>query len=65
MLAYFGGKKRLVELKAISGEIGAAEEQQIRNYMELMGIKQGILVNFQQPGKKTEKTKIEIREVNL
>jgi len=57
------GKKVVVELKAVGGEMGANEEQQIKNYMELMGIKQGILINFQQPGKKTEKTKIEIKEV--
>lgn len=63
LIAYFGSKKVVVELKAISGEIGASEGQQIKNYMELMGIKQGLLINFQQPGKKTEKTKIEIKEV--
>jgi hypothetical protein len=32
-------------------EMGAAEEQQLRNYMKLLRIKRGLLVNFQQPGK--------------
>ena len=63
LIVYFGRKKVVVELKAVGGEMGANEEQQIRNYMDIMGIKQGLLINFQQPGKKTEKTKIEIREV--
>ena len=63
LIAYFGGKKVVVELKAVGGEMGANEEQQIKNYMEIMGIKQGLLINFQQPGKKTEKTKIEIKEI--
>ncbi|MFH1769913.1 MAG: GxxExxY protein [Parcubacteria group bacterium] len=63
LIVYFGAKKAVVELKAVGGEMGASEEQQIRNYMEIMGIKQGLLINFQQPGKKTEKTKLEIKEV--
>jgi hypothetical protein len=28
-----GEEKLIVELKAISGELGASEEQQLRNYM--------------------------------
>jgi len=43
--------------------MGAAEEQQLRNYMKLLGIQRGLLINFQQPGKKPGKTKLEIREV--
>jgi len=65
LIVHFGKNKVVVELKAVGGEMGANEEQQIKNYMDLMGIKQGLLINFQQPGKKTEKTKIEIKPVSL
>jgi hypothetical protein len=47
------------------GIIGAAEEQQLRNYMTLLRIKRGLLINFQQPGKSPKKTRLEIREIGL
>ena len=56
-------EKMVVELKAVGGEMGAAEEQQLRNYMKILGIKKGLLINFQQPGKKQKKTRVEIREI--
>ena len=43
--------------------MGAAEEQQLRNYLKILGIKRGLLINFQQPGKNPKKTRLEIREV--
>jgi GxxExxY protein len=59
------GKDRLiVELKAVSGSLGASEEQQIRNYMKILKVKQGLLINFQQP-KKEGKSQLEIKEVSL
>lgn len=58
------GKDRIiVELKAVSGQLGAAEERQLRNYMEILGIDRGLLINFQQPGKKAGKTRLEIAEI--
>lgn len=58
------GKDRIiVELKAVSGQLGAAEERQLRNYMEILGIERGLLINFQQPGKKAGKTRLEIIEI--
>jgi GxxExxY protein len=65
LIAYFGKTRVVIELKAVGGELGAAEEQQIRNYMKILKIRQGILINFQQPGKKESKSKLEIREVSL
>ena len=53
--------KLIVELKAISGVLGASEEQQLRNYMRLLNVGRGMLINFQQPGKKQGSTKLEIR----
>jgi GxxExxY protein len=57
--------KLIVELKAISGELGASEEQQLRNYMTILHVGRGMLINFQQPGKKQGKTKLDIRELVL
>ena len=58
-----GDEKIIVELKAVSGELGASEEQQLRNYMKILQVRYGILINFQHPGKKAGKTRLEIRDV--
>ncbi len=65
IVVHIGKEKVILELKAVGGSMGAAEEQQIRNYMKIMGIKNGILINFQQPGKKENGTELEVREVAL
>jgi GxxExxY protein len=54
------GGKTVVELKAVGGELGASEEQQIRNHMKILKIERGLLINFQQPSKNPRKTKLEI-----
>ena len=59
------GDKVVVELKAVGSELGIAEEQQLKNYMKILKIRNGILINFQQPGKKEGKTQLEIREVAI
>lgn len=64
LIVYSGKQKVVLELKAVSGSIGASEEQQIKNYMKILKIKKGLLINFQQP-KKDGKTKLEIQEVQL
>lgn len=58
-------QKLIVELKAVGGEMGAAEEQQLRNYMKILKIKDGLLINFQQPGRNQKKTRLEIKEVSI
>jgi GxxExxY protein len=65
LVVHLGEESLIVELKAISGELGASEEQQLRNYMTILDVKRGMLINFQQPGKKQGKTKLDIREVNV
>ena len=55
--------KIIVELKAVSSELGECEEKQLRNYMNILGVDRGLLINFQTPGRKQGKTQIEIREV--
>ena len=57
------GDKIVVELKAVGGELGVPEEQQLKNYMKILKIKHGLLINFQQPGKKEGKTQLEIKEI--
>ena len=65
LVVNLNGNRVVVELKAISGSLGASEEQQLKNYLKILGIKNGLLINFQQPGKKQGKTQLEIKEVCL
>jgi GxxExxY protein len=65
LIVRLGGERIVVELKAVSGELGASEERQIRNYMKILGIRRGMLINFQQPGKSPKKTRLEMKEVDL
>ena len=51
-----GQQKVVVELKAVSSELGECEEKQLRNYMKILGIECGLLINFQTPGRKQGKT---------
>lgn len=65
LVVRLGREKLIVELKAISGTLGASEEQQLRNYMKILNAKQGLLINFQQPGRNPKKTRLEMREIEL
>lgn len=65
LVVQLGKDKVILELKAVGSTLGAAEEQQLKNYMKILKVKCGLLVNFQQPGKKEGKTKLEVREVCL
>lgn len=58
------GKDRLVlELKA-TGKVGRKEELQLRNYLRILKIKKGLLINFQATLADVEKeTGLEVREV--
>ena len=64
LIAYFGGNKVVIELKSVGGKMGASEEQQIRNYMSIMKIKDGLLINFQSP-KNAGESVLETIEVSL
>jgi len=53
----------VVEIKAV-GNIGPAEEQQLTNYMRLLSVDRGLLINFQHPSKtRGATTEVEIREL--
>ncbi|HEY4505450.1 MAG TPA: GxxExxY protein [Candidatus Paceibacterota bacterium] len=59
------GKGRIIlELKAVGGSLGNSEEAQIKGYMTRLKIKNGLLLNFQQP-KKEGKSKLEIKQISL
>jgi len=58
-----GREPMVVEFKAISGELGASEERQLRNYMKILKATRGLLINCQQPGKNPRKTRLEVKEV--
>jgi len=50
LLVHLGKQKVVVELKAVSSDLGACEEGQLRNYMKVLGVRAGLLINFQTPG---------------
>ncbi len=60
----FGKDKIILELKAVGGNLGPSEERQLKNYMKILKIKYGLLINFQQP-KKEGKSQIEVKEMLL
>jgi len=63
LLVHLGKQTVVVELKAVSSELGECEEKQLRNYMTILGVAHGLLINFQTPGRRQGTTQIEIREV--
>jgi GxxExxY protein len=63
LVVRLGKQKVVVELKAVSSELGECEEKQLRNYMKILGVESGLLINFQSPGRKQGTTQLEIREV--
>lgn len=63
LVVHLGRQQVIVELKAVSSELGECEEKQLKNYMKILGVDCGLLINFQVPGRKQGKTRIEIREV--
>ena len=55
----------VVELKA-TGKLSGKEENQIRNYMRILEIPYGLLINFQSPGTDvTKETELEVKEITI
>lgn len=46
LVVQLGKDKVILELKAVGSTLGAAEEQQLKNYMKILKVKCGLLVNF-------------------
>jgi GxxExxY protein len=65
LVVRLGREKLIIELKAVGSEMGSAEEQQLRNYMRILKINRGLLINFQQPGRRRSKTTLEFKDVRL
>ena len=63
LLVHLGKQKVVIELKAVASELGACEEQQLRNYMRVLGAGYGLLINFQTLGRRPGKTRLEITEI--
>jgi len=65
LVVQLGREKIIVELKATGGQLGGPEDRQLRNYMRLLNASRGLLVNFQQPGRRPAKTRLEIKQIEL
>ncbi len=55
----------IIEFKATSSDLGYAEEEQLKSYMNNLNVKKGLLVNFKQSGKTKESYGVEIKRVFL
>lgn len=64
IIADTGDEKIVIELKAVGAKLSKKEETQVEKYLEVMGIKKGILINFPQPNTKETPTEPEIIEIN-
>src|SRR5208282_3217444 len=58
LIVHLGKQQVIVELKAVSSELGECEEKQLKNYMKVLGVDCGLLINFQMSGRKQGKTQI-------
>jgi GxxExxY protein len=65
LVIHMGRDKVILELKAVGSTLGASEEQQLKNYMKILKVKYGLLINFQLPNRKEGKTKLEVKEICL
>jgi GxxExxY protein len=63
LVVHLGRQSVVVELKAVASELGASEEQQLRNYLRILNIERGLLMNFQSPGRRAGTAELEIREI--
>jgi GxxExxY protein len=63
LIVHLDSKKVVVELKAVAAKMGACEVRQVQNYMKILGVEHGLLINFQMP--KEKGSELEIRPVHL
>jgi GxxExxY protein len=57
LVVHIEGQNVVIELKAVTNEVGAREEKQLRNYMKILGVECGLLINFQASGRKQGPTR--------
>ena len=60
-----GKEKLVVELKATGSSLSPKEEIQLKNYLRVLNIKKGLLINFPQPGRKDIPETPEFRIVGI
>jgi GxxExxY protein len=65
LLVQDGTDAIVVELKAVGGDLGIPKEQQLRNYMRILDVADGLLINFQQPGRAGKETRVAFRRTEL
>jgi GxxExxY protein len=53
----------VVELKVQTSMMGEPEKRQLRNYMTILGVEQGLLINFQKPEKRRKKNREDAPEI--
>jgi len=58
-----GKEKIILELKAVGAKLTQKEEVQVKKYLEVLKIKQGVLINFPQPNSKETPKEPEIKLV--
>ncbi len=59
-----GGKEKImIELKAMTSTLGKKEEVQLQKYLESLGMKKGILINFPQTTKDGPGEDVEVKVV--
>ena len=56
--------KIVLELKA-TGNIGEKEKAQLRNYLNILDIKRGALINFQSPTRSSSETELQFKRVKI
>ena len=56
--------KIVLELKA-TGNIGEKEKAQLRNYLNILDIKRGALINFQSPTRSSNETELQFEKVKV
>src|SRR6056297_1812227 len=56
--------KIVLELKA-TGNIGEKEKAQLRNYLNILDIKRGALINFQSPTRSSNETELQFEKVEI
>ena len=65
LIVKMGRDRLILELKA-TGKLGRKEETQLSNYLKILKLKKGLLINFQAPQPNVEKeTGLEVREVEV
>jgi GxxExxY protein len=59
LVVWSGEDKLVVELKVLAQSLSWGEKQQLKNYMNILSVRQGLLINFWKPGKTDKEPQFE------